>query len=224
MVLQFAACTLDVDGRQLGRDGREQHLTPKAFDLLVTLVEARPRVVSKTDLINRLWPDTFVSEANLPVLVGEVREAIGDNARTPALIRTHHRHGYSFIGSVLEVARKASERVQGPTPVLRVGQRRVLLGAGPITVGRDTSADVVINDASVSRHHARITVRGLSADVEDLESKNGTRVGGERIRSRRLESGDQVWFGAVEAEFSVELPEGGTTCTLAVVDAALTRP
>src|SRR6185295_18943513 len=80
------------------RGGREIHLTTKAFDLLVTLVLDRPKVLSKAALQERLWPDTFGAEANLSNLVAEVREALGDPARTPLYIRTAHGVGYAFCG------------------------------------------------------------------------------------------------------------------------------
>src|SRR5262249_54677403 len=149
---------LDTDRRQLVRDGREEHLSPKAFDLLVSLLDARPNVVSKETLMDRLWPDAFVSEANLAVLVAEVRTALGDSARAPRLIRTHHGHGYSVIGDVVELPRSLTTPPLGPTAALHVGTRRIVLGSGESTVGRDPDCDVTINDASISRHHARILV------------------------------------------------------------------
>jgi DNA-binding winged-HTH domains len=96
--IRFGAFTLDLDTRQLTQGGREIHLAPKAFDLLVTLVLDRPKVLSKSVLQERLWPETFVSEANLSNLVAEIREAIGDRARTPLFIRTAHGFGYAFCG------------------------------------------------------------------------------------------------------------------------------
>lgn len=57
---------------------RLRTLSPKAFELLRLLVEDRPRVVPKAELMQRLWPDSFVEEANLPVLVAEARATIGD--------------------------------------------------------------------------------------------------------------------------------------------------
>lgn len=63
-------------------------------------MSARPNPIAKTELFERLWPDTFVSEANLASLVKEIRAAIGDDARAPRYIRTVHRFGYAFSGSV----------------------------------------------------------------------------------------------------------------------------
>lgn len=99
MRIQFSDCTLDTEARSLRRGGQTVHLTPKALQLLELLLEARPRPLSKETLLEKLWPDTFVSEANLPSLIKEIRDAIGDDARAPRFIKTAHRHGYSFSGA-----------------------------------------------------------------------------------------------------------------------------
>jgi len=71
---------LDSRTRRLLRDGREVHLSPKAFDLLLSLVENRSRAMSRADLQATLWPSTFVLDTNLAGLVAEVRRALGDDA------------------------------------------------------------------------------------------------------------------------------------------------
>src|SRR5690242_14452929 len=101
---QFGEFRLDVAARQLFRRDEEIHLTPKAFELLRFLVEQRPRAVSKSELQEKLWPDTFVSEANLSVLVAEIRAALGDPARQPETIRTVHGYGYAFAGNATELS------------------------------------------------------------------------------------------------------------------------
>ena len=103
MTLRFGPFTVDADTRQLLRDGSELHLSPKAFDLLWSLVEQRPRVVEKTELLTRIWPDTYVVDANLNVLIGEIRRALGDAAREPRFIRTVHGVGYAFCGTAADV-------------------------------------------------------------------------------------------------------------------------
>src|SRR5512134_1950282 len=100
MRLGFGDLILDVGTRQLLRGDQELRLSPKAFELLKMLVEERPRALAKNDLLERLWPDTYVAEANLPSLVAEIREVTGDNAEEPRFIRTIRRFGYSFCGTV----------------------------------------------------------------------------------------------------------------------------
>ena len=99
MRFQFGNFIVDADSRQLLVGGAVTHLSPKAFDLLVTLIRERPRALSKADLHARLWPKTFVSDASLAMLAAELRAALGESARQPQWVRTVHRHGY-----VLEAA------------------------------------------------------------------------------------------------------------------------
>lgn len=106
MRLFFGDCTFDSDARTLTRDGESVRMTGKAFQLLELLLAARPNPVEKTDLFARLWPDTFVSEANLASLIKEIRAAIGDDARNPRFVRTVHRFGYAFSGPVTEAVER----------------------------------------------------------------------------------------------------------------------
>src|SRR6185295_11030821 len=95
---RFGPFIVDSETRQLLRDQREVHLSPKAFDLLCALLERRPNVVDKAELHTRLWPDTYVVDANLNVLIGEIRRTIGDTPQHPRFIRTVHGIGYAFCG------------------------------------------------------------------------------------------------------------------------------
>ena len=101
MRIRFGPFTLDLESRQLTNAGEEIHLEPKAFELLSALVLERPKVISKADLQERLWPGTFVAEANLSNLVAEIRAALGDPARAPKFVRTSHGFGYAFCGDAV---------------------------------------------------------------------------------------------------------------------------
>jgi TolB-like protein/Tfp pilus assembly protein PilF len=94
--LSFGDFTFDSLARQLFRGPDLVHLSPKAFVLLQALVGARPNAVSKHDLQALVWPNTFVSDANLAILIGEIRSALGDDPRKPRLIRTVYGFGYAF--------------------------------------------------------------------------------------------------------------------------------
>jgi DNA-binding winged helix-turn-helix (wHTH) protein len=85
--LGFGDLVLDISTRQLLRGSEELRLSPKAFELLRLLIDERPRAMAKNELIERLWPDTYVAEANLPSLVAEIREVTGDDAEEPRFIR-----------------------------------------------------------------------------------------------------------------------------------------
>ena len=69
MRLRFADCVFDFDTREVLRAGKPVHVSPKAFALLAVLIDRRPKAVSKDELHKILWPETFVSDANLPNLV-----------------------------------------------------------------------------------------------------------------------------------------------------------
>src|SRR5438128_1184395 len=103
MNIRFGEFRLDSDTRQLFCDEVDVHLSPKAFELLRALLEARPRVLSKPELHERLWPETFVSEANLSILVAEIRRVLGETPHQVRFVRTVHRFGYAFCGNVVDV-------------------------------------------------------------------------------------------------------------------------
>jgi hypothetical protein len=84
----------------------------------------------------------------------------------------------------------------------RGGSKRVPLREGFTIIGRAPASDVVIEDPSVSRFHARLEVSGRRVDVRDLDSTNGTRVNGVRARNAPLEVGDHIHFGSVEARLT----------------------
>jgi DNA-binding winged helix-turn-helix (wHTH) protein len=210
MRVRFGDCKFDSETRELLRRDELVHLSPKVFRLLELLLENRPRAFSKADLQERIWPDTFVSEANLASLAAEVREAIGEEGRSAHFVRTVYGFGYAFSGDAAEVAR--------PTPTtplhrhcLLHGKREIDLVEGENIVGRDMNAIVRIDDPTVSRHHARILVADAKATVEDLGSKNGSFLDGKRLRAARpLKSGSAVKFGSVLMTFRTYSPEKST--------------
>jgi len=172
------------------------HVTPKAFDLLLLLVDAAPRVVPKRELHARLWPRVAVSDWTLFSLIKELRRALGDRNPDSPLIRTVHRVGYAFNETLERVAPRAR---QGRRWLVVDGGRFTLV-AGDNVIGRDPEAEVTLDDTTVSRRHARIVVNDAGAIIEDLGSKNGTSVGGARLRERiALHDGDQISFGDLAA-------------------------
>jgi FHA domain len=193
------------------RDGQEVHLSPKAFDLLNCLVENRARAMSRAELQQHVWPSTFVLDTNLATLVAEIRRALDDDAEDPRFVRTLHRFGYWFVGSV---RKEDAIGTSTNTPLhywLIWETRQIPLTEGEHVVGRSPDAAVWIDAAGVSRHHARVTVAGETITVEDLGSKNGTFVRGTRITTQHpLADGDQIRFGSVVVTFRIPPPVGTT--------------
>jgi len=193
--LRFGDLTFDGGRRLLLRGPDRVHLSPKAFQLLELLLLRRPDAVSKAEIQETLWPRTFVSETNLPALVNEVRTALGDHARTASVIRTVHGFGYAFEAAVRE---SPDADASGHRHVLLWGSQEIALRDGASVIGRESVADVWIGHPSVSREHARLTVEGASAFIEDLGSKNGTFRGAERVAGRvPLSDGDELRLGTV---------------------------
>ena len=204
MNIRFGPFTLDLDTRQLTRDNREIHLAPKAFDLLATLALDRPGVVSKDVLIERLWPGTFVAEANLSNLVAEIREALGDRARAPLFIRTAHGFGYAFCGDATTLPGRRDTTADRPACWLEWDKQRFPLSTGEHVIGRDPDADVRLEASTVSRRHARLVVTAEGTVLEDFGSKNGTFLGGERVTSPvPLADGDAIHLGSLLVTFRV---------------------
>jgi Tol biopolymer transport system component/DNA-binding winged helix-turn-helix (wHTH) protein len=100
---QFDVFAVDTDQRVLMREGKPLPLAPKVFDTLQILLEQSGRIVSKDELMSRLWPDTFVEDANLTFNIQQLRKSLGDNARKPIYIETIARRGYRFIAGVQDV-------------------------------------------------------------------------------------------------------------------------
>jgi DNA-binding winged helix-turn-helix (wHTH) protein len=202
--IRFGAFTLCRDSRQLMKDGREIHLTPKAFQLLVTLADDRPKVLSKAALQQSLWPDAFVAEANLSNLVAEIREALGDRAQAPLFIRTAHGFGYAFCGKAAVIPEGRETNPGPPSCWLEWGERRFGLSLGEHVVGRDPNVEVRLDASTVSRRHARLVVTAEGATLEDFGSKNGTFRGDARVTSPvQLADGDAIRIGSLLVTFQM---------------------
>jgi DNA-binding winged helix-turn-helix (wHTH) protein len=203
MRIEFGDCTLDSETREVSRASKALRLEPKAYRLLELLLESRPKALSKAALQDELWPKTFVSELALSRLVSVLRSALRDRGKNPRFIRTVHGFGYAFCGEAAEASRPARDRA-GSEWRCRVvyGDRQIDLSEGENLIGRDPSAAVWIDLASVSRRHARILVDGGAATLEDLGSRNGTSLRGQRLSTpTRLSSGDRIRVGTTTLVF-----------------------
>ena len=204
MVYCFGEFTLDDSTRQLISNGSELHLSTKAFELLTFLLTNRPRVVSKNELQERLWPTTFVQETNIAGLVAEIRRALHDPASKPRFIRTVHRVGYRFTGDVIEETNVARAPSVQSRLYLMLDQREIMLMEGANVVGRAPDATIQIDSPGISRVHARILVHNGGATLEDLGSKNGTYVNGARIAAPYLlVDGHEIRLGRIVLTFRV---------------------
>src|SRR5262245_55916118 len=101
-IYEFGSFRLDAQERLLQRDGATISLTPKAFDLLLALVERRGRLVDKEELFQTVWPDTIVEESNLSSNIAHIRKALGDGENEQKFIETVPKRGYRFVAGVRE--------------------------------------------------------------------------------------------------------------------------
>jgi eukaryotic-like serine/threonine-protein kinase len=99
----FGSFRLDPAERLLLRDDQSVSLTPKAFDLLIYLVERSGRLVTKQELLTGIWPDTFVEESNLAYTVSALRKALGDGTNGEHFIQTVPTRGYRFVAPVTQI-------------------------------------------------------------------------------------------------------------------------
>ncbi len=202
MKVTFGPFTFDDAARELRVGGEPVHLSPKGFELLGVLLRHRPNAISKVDLHGELWPNTFVSDSSLAVIVAEIRRAIGDSGRHSSFIRTVNRFGYAFVGVTSELTRENTPTSASNSCSLIWNGERARLNPGENVLGRDTAADICIDALGVSRRHAVIVVADHNATVRDLSSKNGTFVGGTRVESPlELQDGAEIRLGAVSIQF-----------------------
>lgn len=204
METRFGSCVLDTTSRQLWREGESVPLSRKAYDLLELLVASRPRALGKSELLQSLWPATFVVEANLSNLVAEIRHATGDDAKKARYVRTVRGFGYAFSAVVTEGTAPA-----GRTEIecwVVWGERRVRLAEGDNPLGRHHGSVVPLDSRLVSRHHAVIRVSGRVVTIEDLGSRNGTYVGEDKIAfAAQLKDGDLIRVGSLTMKLRIAL-------------------
>ncbi|HQQ76421.1 MAG TPA: FHA domain-containing protein [Thermoanaerobaculia bacterium] len=202
----LGAVAFDPPRRVLVDRGAVVALSRLEYALLSLLVERRPRAVSKDEIQEILWPDVAVSETSLTTLVKDLRAKLRQSGREGP-IRTVHGYGYALEGAP----------GAGPAPPRLVRGRTEIPAVSPdLVLGREPGKPGSIDDASVSRRHARLTWNASGLVLEDLGSKNGTYVRGERITGPvALKDGDDVRLGLVTFVFRAAPTGASTTKTVA---------
>ena len=130
----FGDHVLDTQRAELHGAGAPIKLRRKAFQVLAYLLAHRERVVPKQELLEHLWPDQFVGDEVLKACIKAVRQALGEQGRTPRCLRTLHGQGYRFVGAVEEREHRpaddapqalprrggegATRQAEGPSPAL----------------------------------------------------------------------------------------------------------
>jgi DNA-binding winged helix-turn-helix (wHTH) protein len=195
------------------RETTSTHLTPKAMDLLVYLAHHPGEVLSREAIIDAVWTESFVGENVLRRQIAAIRNALEDDAANPTYIENIPKRGYRLIAEVEFLEQEKPARAEPGTgaaeqaaqPIvsrggfvcaLRWGGDDFMLREGESIIGRVPESQIQIASERVSRRHARITVENGRATIEDLNSKNGTWVDGQRIDGpAELVDGDQITIG-----------------------------
>jgi predicted ATPase len=106
------------------------------------VLERPGQLITKEELLNAVWPDTFVGDAVLKVTVRQIREALGDDPKSPRFIETAHRRGYRFIGQIAPSAEAPAQAQES---------RSINFASGSTTVKADSSLRVVGREEALSR-------------------------------------------------------------------------
>src|SRR5712664_857177 len=173
---QFHSFRLDVVNHCLWNGEDRVSLTPKGFDVLRYLVEHADRLVTQDEILEALWPETYVNPEVIKKYVLEIRKALGDRHDKPEFIETFPRRGYQFVASISEVSagapsdlginagRKmvgreaAMAQLEGCLGQALKAQRQVIFITGEAGVGKTTLVDEFHQSASL-RSNLRV-VRG----------------------------------------------------------------
>src|SRR5262245_14385964 len=133
----FDAFRLDQANQCVWKGSQEIRLRPKAFAVLTFLVGRRGHLVTKEELFTAVWPETFVGEAVLKVAIRQIREALGDDPKTPRFIETAHRRGYRFISPTVDGERRLTDDRETRSNDALPGLPELAADSSPKVVGRD---------------------------------------------------------------------------------------
>lgn len=171
-VLEFGPFRFDAEKRILWQGGQVAHVPPRALDLLAELLEQPGEVVTKKELLARVWPETFVEEANLSVNVSLLRKALGTQPDGRPYIETVARRGYRFIGAVSAAPRSTRTLAVLPFRPIAPSEDDAQLGLGLadalITRLGGTGGIVVRPTSAIQRY--------VGADTEPREVGRALRV------------------------------------------------
>jgi DNA-binding winged helix-turn-helix (wHTH) protein len=191
--VRFGHFTFDYNSRLLLWNGAPRQLSSNAQDVLHALIAARPRTVSRHDLL--------AIDSNLDAVIDELRRALGDDARERRFIRTVDAFGFAFCDEVSDAF---------PVHIaatLACGGHSYPLVNGENIVGRGAGSNILIAHHAVSRRHARITVSPSEIVIEDLGSTNGTFVDGSKVVGRTaIMPASVIVFGTVGARVTLRTP------------------
>lgn len=196
---EFGPFRLDVDERLLMRDGRMAPLPPKVFDTLLVLVENSGRVVSKDELMQSLWPDTFVEESNLTQNISQLRRALGDGTADAQYIATIPKRGYRFVANVKPIVECDNGSFEEESSKAKSGAESGRVN-GAVLLQLDSGGYSMEDDGAVNGHAALIAVESGVTGVAPA----GVEAPPEKLSRRRLSAiGALLLFSLAIVVFAV---------------------
>lgn len=173
-IYRFAGLELDTSRYQLRRDGRPLAVQPQVFDVLHYLVAHHDRVVTKDELIEKVWQGRFISEATLSSRIKDVRQLVGDTGKQQTLLLTMRHRGFRYVGPVeaelpgtrqiVSAVTAAAPRLDPPTAIAVLPFELPGEAAERAYVGEGVAADII---ALLARHHwLTVIARGSSFAVD----------------------------------------------------------
>jgi DNA-binding winged helix-turn-helix (wHTH) protein len=216
--IRFRGFEVDLATGELLKNGASVRLPPQSFAVLAALLNRPGELVPREELRARLAPADAFGDVDhaLNKAVSRLRGALGDEADRPRFVETLAGRGYRFVATV-----DGNEAARSPRPVARLlyQSRTVWMAVGIHLLGREEGIAVRLDSSTVSRRHAKLVLEAHVSTIEDLGSKNGTRVNDRRIASPTpLNDGDRVQLGSVVLTFrsasglsTDTLPESSTS-------------
>ncbi len=148
---EFGDYALDLSQRILLHEGRHIPLTPKAYDILLALVENNGRIVSKEELMQRVWPDSFVEEINLAKNISVLRKTLTNGADGREFIDTVARRGYRFRAEVREIVEEQRESERAAVNGLVAAEVKQIAEIPPEPGGLPKSESPPVEASPISR-------------------------------------------------------------------------
>ena len=197
---EFGAFRIDIGLSRLERAGDPVPLPPKAFDLLLLLARNTDRVMTKAELMNALWPNTFVEDANLTQHVYTLRKALGDLPDGQPFIDTVPRRGYRLAASVREVVAAAPAGAAAEEAIRPPGEpSTTILATRSIAPDGERKRATVLdcriaNAAAVVEQLGPAAAQALTRDLLEMAAEELGGYGG--VITERLADGFVALFGA----------------------------
>jgi len=219
-VKEFPPFHLDSENECLWRGAERVTLTPKAFLMLDYLVERAGRLVTHHELLEALWPDSFVQPEVLKAHILDIRHVLGDDAKNPKFIETQSRRGYRFIATVQSGERAKTESRPGPGASIAVLPFVIFGSEREIEFFGDGLAEDVINELTkipglkVIARTSAFAFKGKNRDIRSIAEVLGVanilegsvRNVGSRVRVAAqlitASDGSHIWSGRYDRDMS----------------------